>query len=1677
MRDRMSTIRFLARGRRERDEPRERNERLGRRGAAVLLLALGTGLSCGDSPTAPTAPPGPPPPPPPPPPSEATSVSVAPGSAELTALGDTVRLSAEVRDQRGAVMPSAAVTWSTSDDSVVSVDGSGLATARGNGSATITAASGSASGTATVTVTQAAAAVSVSPAAETLVVGDTVRLSAAAADARGHSVAVAAFAWTSSAASVAAVDSTGLVTGVGEGAATITAVAGSASGTAAITVERAAPVPAAVTVAPTSAELTALGGTVLLSAEVRDQYGAAMPAAAVTWSTSDRSVAAVDASGLVTAAGNGTATITAAAGSASGTAMVTVAQAAVSAAVSPPAGAVAVGDTLRLSATAFDANGHPVVGAAFAWSSSDPSVATVDASGLVRGVAEGAAVVLAVSGDVSAEARITVASPDRVALTALYEATEGPLWRNNANWLTDAPLGEWGGVRTNGSGRVVGLRLRYNGLRGPLPRELGLLARLRVLDLENNDLEGPIPPELGRLARLDTLNLGLAGLTGAIPPELGRLANLELLVLSDNDLAGSIPPTLEGLTDLKQLSVGNNGLTGSIPPALGRLAQLEFLSLYDNDLAGPIPPELGRLANLRILELFGNPLTGSLPPELGALARLESLMLGDTHLTGPVPSELLNLKALNQISFHNTYGLCAPETAAFTAWFVVMSDEWIRGEFGPFCNESDRAVLVRLHEATGGPGWIRSGGWPDGPLVSDWHGVHADSLGRVVGLDLTGNGLSGSLPPDVGNLAQLAELRIGGNPGLAGRLPSTLARLDLRELRYAGTGLCLPAEAAFREWLAMIASHEGTDADCAERSERDILVALYEATGGPGWKNRDGWLSDRPLDEWHGVSVDESGRVVALNLFSNRLDGGPLPPEIGDLAHLRVLGLGGNNVSGPLPPELGRLTELEGLQLGSNYLWGPIPSELGNLSKLRELSLYSNHFRGPIPSELGKLTELEDLLLSRNRLTGQIPSELGRLVRMRRLWLGYNNLSGQVPPELGRLAELFELDISNNSLLGPIPREFGGLSELRKLRLAYNNLSGAVPSELGGLATLEYLDLIGNDLSGPIPPTLHGLANLRRLQLADNDLEGPIPPELGRLAKLDWLLLNDNRLSGPIPPELGNLSVLTNLSLQNNGLSGPLPARLTSLRSLTWFSTEGTGLCAPPGEDFAAWLRTIPSVRLAPCAEEAIPAYLVQAVQSREFPVPLVAGEEALLRVFPTAPGPNSADMPPVRASLYLDGSLAHTTDIPGKAGPVPTREGENSLRRSSNALVPAEVVRPGLEVVVEIDPDGTLDPALGVARRIPAAGRLSVDVRDVPELDLTLIPFLWTQAPDSAVLESVAGMAADPEGHELLWHTRALLPVLDLRVRARDPVLTSSNNVFDLLDQTDATRIMEGGDGHWVGMITGRRVGAAGVARRPGRASFSIPNDDVLAHELGHNFSLSHAPCGGAGLVDPIYPTPDGSIGAWGYDFRDGGALVAPDRADLMGYCNKRWIGDYHFAKAFEFRLVDEGGAAAAARAPVASLLLWGGADAEGAPRLEPAFVVDAPPALPVGGGAWEIAGRNAAGRALFSLRFDMAETADGEGRSSFVFALPVRREWAGRLVSIALTGPGGTALLDGETARPMVILRDSGSGRVRGFLRDFEPGTLAGAAAAEAEALAAERGLEALFSRGLPGTDAWPR
>ena len=158
-------------------------------------------------------------------------------------------------------------------------------------------------------------------------------------------------------------------------------------------------------------------------------------------------------------------------------------------------------------------------------------------------------------------------------------------------------------------------------------------------------------------------------------------------------------------------------------------------------------------------------------------------------------------------------------------------------------------------------------------------------------------------------------------------------------------------------------------------TDREALVALYNATNGENWFRSDNWLSDAPLGEWYGVVTNDDGRVISLTLAYNNLSG-EIPAELGSLSNLTKLYLFGNSLSGEIPPELGSLSNLQSLWLDYNGLSGEIPAELGSLSNLVYLDINNNGLSGEIPAELGSLSNLLRLSLGGNSLSGCVPSSL-----------------------------------------------------------------------------------------------------------------------------------------------------------------------------------------------------------------------------------------------------------------------------------------------------------------------------------------------------------------------------------------------------------------------------------------------------------------------------------------------------------------------------------------------------------------------------------------------------------------------------------------------------------------------------------------------------------------------------
>ncbi|HEV8448246.1 MAG TPA: Ig-like domain-containing protein [Gemmatimonadaceae bacterium] len=325
-----------------------------------------------------------------------SSVVVTPPHVDASP-GGKAPLSATAYDAAQNPLTDRFISWSTSNAAVATVDANGIMTATGQGTATITATSEGKSGVATVSVSQAAVSlVTVAPSPLSMSVGQTTQLTATLTDSAGNLLSGRTVTWASSNTAVATVSSQGVVTAVAAGSTSITATSEGKNGSAALTISNVAV--GSVAVQPQGPAIL-VGANVQLSATVRDVNGVIVTNRVVTWSSSSAAVAVVSSSGVVTGVGGGTATITATSEGKSGTTSVTVTALPVATVtIQPPSpDTVFIGYTTQLTAVTKDSLGGVLTGRAVTWHSTNTAIATVDANGLVTGVAAGSTSITATS--------------------------------------------------------------------------------------------------------------------------------------------------------------------------------------------------------------------------------------------------------------------------------------------------------------------------------------------------------------------------------------------------------------------------------------------------------------------------------------------------------------------------------------------------------------------------------------------------------------------------------------------------------------------------------------------------------------------------------------------------------------------------------------------------------------------------------------------------------------------------------------------------------------------------------------------------------------------------------------------------------------------------------------------------------------------------------------------------------------------------------------------------------------------------------------------------------------------------------------------------------------------------------------------------------------------------------
>ena len=471
-------------------------------------------------------------------------------------------------------------------------------------------------------------------------------------------------------------------------------------------------------------------------------------------------------------------------------------------------------------------------------------------------------------------------------------------------------------------------------------------------------------------------------------------------------------------------------------------------------------------------------------------------------------------------------------------------------------------VLQALYDSTGGDNWLDNGGWVDafsaasaGGAPADYctfTGVTCDGNNEfVLGLDLGFVGLAGTLPPALGLLENVTDLRLDVN-ALSGTIPNELTSLTNLELlvlvgnRLSGS---LPDALGSLSALTLL------------RVDNNVLEGSLPA------------------------SVGSLTSLLLLGLDNNRI-AGSLPAEIGALTALQSLSAAGNALQGTLPAAaLAELTALTYMSLAKNVLSGELPETLGDLTGLTLLSLENNALRGSLPSDaLGALTALQYLGLQGNKLNGTLPDALGSLTALQELTLRENAFSGSLPAALGALTQLTYLWLDTNSFSGVLPgAALGNLSARTVLTLDSNDLVGKLPLELGTLPQLQRLSASNNLLNGSLPDAFSNLTSLRLLSMGGNaGLGGGLPLSWAALSSLTALDLSDCAFSGTVPPQWETgMAALRVLKLSGNAGLGPAPGVLATLPTSPCGSVAEAydpvrGCVCAPGYSLAAGRECLP---------------------------------------------------------------------------------------------------------------------------------------------------------------------------------------------------------------------------------------------------------------------------------------------------------------------------------------------------------------------------------------------------------------------------------------------------------------------------------------------------------------------
>ncbi|XP_057952182.1 probable LRR receptor-like serine/threonine-protein kinase At1g74360 [Malania oleifera] len=371
---------------------------------------------------------------------------------------------------------------------------------------------------------------------------------------------------------------------------------------------------------------------------------------------------------------------------------------------------------------------------------------------------------------------------------------------------------------------------------------------LRLLDLSENDFVDEVPKAIANCRNLSILNLWGNNFTGRIPSEIGSISSLEGLFLGENSFSREIPESLQNLSHLKFLDLSKNNFKGNIQTIFGKFVQLKFLVLHGNsytgginssgilklpnvsrldlsynNFSGPLPVEISEMQNLKYLILAFNQFNGTIPLEYGKLPILQALDLSFNRLTGSIPATIGNLSSLLWLMLANNSlsGEIPTEIGNCSSllWLNLANNQ-LSGKIPPelkligkdpsptfLSNQQNDRIIAGSGECLTMKRWVPAD-YPPFSFVytlltrkkcrSIWermltgYGLFpACTLGSMVRtfqisgyVQLSGNLLTGELPPEIGEMQNFSLLHFGFNR-FYGRLPPVMGQLPLMVLNIS----------------------------------------------------------------------------------------------------------------------------------------------------------------------------------------------------------------------------------------------------------------------------------------------------------------------------------------------------------------------------------------------------------------------------------------------------------------------------------------------------------------------------------------------------------------------------------------------------------------------------------------------------------------------------------------------------------------------------------------------------------------------------------------------------------------------------------------------------------------------------------------------------------------------------